>query len=122
STGSNAPECLLYARTANLSTVGTNSTYRATFLQMSPIGAIHNARMFTAAMDALPSMTADAQLNTLCGNWTTIALAEAEKNFTQAKVLEFNDVIQDAQVIKAGPELIGIIICVLAVFFGVWCF
>ncbi|KAH7135236.1 hypothetical protein B0J11DRAFT_155527 [Dendryphion nanum] len=118
----NAPECLDYARIANLSTVGTNSTLRSAYLQSSSTGTLYDKRMFTDAQLKLPALTANATLNAQCQNWTAIALVESDRNYSQRVVLQFNNVLEQPQAIKAGPELLAILAFIFFIFFGVWCF
>lgn len=119
----NAPECLNYARIANLSTVGTNSTLRSAFLQSSTTGTLYDKRMFTDAQLKLPALTANISLNAACQNWTAIALVESERNYSQRIVLQFANVPENPQSIKsAGPELIAIVSFIFLIFFSVWCF
>ena len=121
STNSSSPACLLYSRTANLSTIGSNSTYRSAFLDASPRGNFPNAKMFSTAIVALPPMTIDLALNEECGNLTTVAATEAEVNYTKGVVLEFGD-IDTSQVgsIFAGPELMPMIAFIMLAMAGVW--
>lgn len=113
--------CLDYALTANMSVVGSNSSYRSVFLAKSNVGTIINSRMFSAAIAKLPALTADTQLNSQCGNLTAVALAEAEKNLTQGIVAQFTTEGLPAG-IKAGPELVVIVAVICAIFSGVWIF
>ncbi|KAL1592578.1 hypothetical protein SLS59_009670 [Nothophoma quercina] len=107
-TPSQAELCLDYERTANMSTIGANGTYRTVLLQKSSTGTIYNARMMDAAIAKLPKLTADTILNTACGNWTAIAMREAERNFTLGVVAQFTT--EGLPVgIKAGPEVLGIV-------------
>ncbi|KAF2844651.1 hypothetical protein T440DRAFT_473202 [Plenodomus tracheiphilus IPT5] len=118
-TPSQADLCLDYERTATMSTVGANSSYRTVLMQKSNVGTIFNARMMDAAIKKLPALTADQTLNTVCGNWTEIALKEAEANFTRGIVAQFTT--EGLPVgIKAGP-LVGIIVVIVcALFSAVW--
>jgi hypothetical protein len=122
------PACFDYSLTANYSTIGANSTYRSTYLQLSPLGSIPVQRMLNAHMKKLPPMTANANLNRDCGNWTTIAFVEGEKNFTDKAIngvggLTGLDKLGNPQsIVRAGPELIAILGVVLLLFHGVWCF
>ncbi|KAF2259781.1 hypothetical protein CC78DRAFT_548020 [Lojkania enalia] len=115
-----APECIEYATTANLSTIGTNSTYRGLYLRASPVGTIANARMFSAAQARLPAMMMDPALNGRCGNLTDLALKQAEANLTQGIVAQFNKL--PAPGIKAGPEVLAVVGVVVLVFTGTWSF
>ena len=116
------PQCLDYARTANLSTIGANSTYRSAFLQASPDGTMVEAKILDAAILKLPALTGNKALNQACGNLTTIALTEAERNFTMGIVAQFSGLVGNPQAIRAGPELVAIIGLMLLVFGGVWIF
>jgi len=113
--------CLDYEWTANMSTIGANGTYRTVLLQKSNVGTIYNARMMDAAIKKLPALTADVTLNMACGNKTEIALVEAEKNFTQGIVAQF-DVVGLPVGIKAGPIVVFVVGAVALIFSGVWIF
>jgi hypothetical protein len=116
---SQADLCLDYERTANMSTIGANGTYRTVLLQKSSTGTIYNARMMDAAIAKLPKLTADTVLNTACGNWTEIALREAERNFTLGRVAQFTT--EGLPVgIKAGPEVVGIVGAIAVLMSIVW--
>ncbi|KAF9694615.1 hypothetical protein EKO04_007437 [Ascochyta lentis] len=118
-TPSQADLCLDYERTANISTIGANGTYRTVLLQKSSTGTIYNARMMDAAIAKLPKLTADTILNTACGNWTDIALRKAAKNFTLGKVAQFST--EGLPVgIRAGPEVVGIVGAIVTLFSIVW--
>lgn len=120
-TPSQAELCLDYERTANMSTIGANGSYRTVLLQKSNVGTIFNARMMDAAIVKLPKLTADTMLNTVCGNWTEIALKEAEANFTQGIVAQFTT--EGLPVgIKAGPEVVAIVAVICTLFSVVWIF
>ena len=93
--------CTNYARIANLSTVGSNSTYRAAFLRSAPMGTLRAASILDGDIASLPALQMDGQLNGQCGNLTTIAIQAAATNFTQGTVLGFS--IQAA----VGAELDG---------------
>jgi hypothetical protein len=111
--------CIDYEFTANMSTVGANSSYRTVLLQKSMTGTIANARMMDAAIAKLPALTADVKLNEDCGNKTEIALREAEKNFTMGIVAQFTT--DNLPVgIRAGPELIAIVAAIVVLFSAVW--
>ncbi|OAL45252.1 hypothetical protein IQ07DRAFT_576704 [Pyrenochaeta sp. DS3sAY3a] len=118
---SQAELCLDYEWTANMSTIGANNSYRTVLLQKSNVGTIYNARMMDAAIKKLPKLTADRTLNMVCGNWTEIALKEAEANFTQGIVAQFTT--EGLPVgIKAGPEVIAVVAVICIVFSVVWVF
>ncbi|KAH7394992.1 hypothetical protein DE146DRAFT_615381 [Phaeosphaeria sp. MPI-PUGE-AT-0046c] len=121
STPSQAELCIDYEWTANMSTIGTNGTYRTVLLQKSNVGTIYNARMMDAAMKKLPALTADPMLNAACGNKTALALAEAEKNFTMGIVAQFTT--EGLPVgIYAGPEVVFIVGAISIIFSLVWVF
>ncbi|KAF1938228.1 hypothetical protein EJ02DRAFT_30159 [Clathrospora elynae] len=113
--------CLDYERTANMSTVGANSSYRTVFMQKANVGTMVSARMMNSAQAKLPALTADQTLNTVCGNWTEIALKEAEANFTRGIVAQFST--EGLPVgIRAGPEVIAIVGVICTLFSVVWVF
>ncbi|EMD69884.1 hypothetical protein COCSADRAFT_78005 [Bipolaris sorokiniana ND90Pr] len=113
--------CLDYERTANLSTAGANGSYRTVVMQKANVGTLTSAALMNAAMAKLPTLTADRDLNARCGNWTEIALVEAERNFTQGIVLQFTT--EGLPVgIKNGPEVILIVALICLLFSVVWVF
>lgn len=134
----NDPSCVTYSLTANLSTVGSNSSYRSAFYARSRSGSMfvllltlppyppsnpnhrYDNRMFSAAIASLPKLTSDVALNSRCGNLTTVALREAERNLTLGTVLQFGGIVPEG--IKAGPEVVVIVGGVVLLFFGVWSF
>lgn len=118
-TPSQADLCLDYERTANMSTIGANGTYRTVLLQKSSTGTIYNARMMDAAIAKLPALTADATLNGACGNWTEIALREAEKNFTLGMVAQFTTEGLPVGIL-AGPLVLAICGSIVTLFSVVW--
>lgn len=102
-----------------MSTIGANGTYRTVLLQKSNTGTIYNARMMDAAIQKLPKLTADTVLNAACGNWTEIALREAERNFTLGRVAQFTT--EGLPVgIKAGPEVLGVVGAIATLLSIVW--
>lgn len=118
-TPSQADLCLDYERTANMSTIGANGTYRTVLLQKSNVGTIYNARMMDAAIKKLPPLTADANLNSACGNKTEIALREAERNFTMGIVAQFTTEGLPVGIL-AGPLVLGICGGIATLFSIVW--
>lgn len=118
-TPSQADLCLDYEVTANMSTIGANSTYRTVLLQKSNVGTIYNARMMDAAIKKLPALTADAALNSNCGNKTEIALREAERNFTMGVVAQFTTEGLPVGIL-AGPLVLGICGGIATLFSIVW--
>ncbi|KAF6822727.1 hypothetical protein CPLU01_11837 [Colletotrichum plurivorum] len=110
--------CGEYSRIANLSTVGKNSTYRATFFAASPEGNHYNAEVLDTAIARLPTVIMDKALNDACGNLTALALVEAERNFTQRTVLQFPN-IPVPPPLTTGPVIA--VVCLSIVFFcGSW--
>ncbi|KAM0282144.1 hypothetical protein ACHAQH_003184 [Verticillium albo-atrum] len=83
------PQCLEYSRTANFSTIGSNITLRSAFIQAAPVGTHASLNFLAAMVVALPPMTANVALNDACGNLTTIAAVEAQRNFSQGIVAGF---------------------------------
>jgi hypothetical protein len=79
--------CTTYARTANLTIISNNSTFRAAFLQSAPMGVSYAATILDEATLQLPALQFDEQLNSQCGNLTTVAFTEAARNFSQGTVL-----------------------------------
>jgi len=75
------------------------------------------ASMLNAAIAKLPALTTNATLNKACGNLTTVALTEAEKNFTKGVVAQFTGIKPEG--IKAGPEVAIIVAFVVFSICGV---
>lgn len=109
--------CQQYSRIANLSAIGTNSSYRTAFLESSPVGTLFNAAMLNGAMANLPPLTADAALNAACGNLTTIATEQAAVNFTQGIVAQFTFTGNPSAIVN-GPIMIGVTLFALVVICG----
>lgn len=80
--------CQNYAKVANLTTVGLNSTYRAAFLASTSLGTDSATSILDTQTPLLPALTRDADLNTRCGNLTTIAIEGAATNFTNGIVVD----------------------------------
>ena len=104
-----------------MSTVGANGSYRTVVMQKANVGTLTSARMMDAAIAKLPALTADADLNSRCGNWTEIALVEAEKNFTQGIVAQFTTEGLPVGIL-AGPEVLVIVGVIATLFSIVWVF
>lgn len=113
-----AVSCSEYSRIANLSTIGANSTYRATFFQASPNGNQFNAEVLDTAIKKLPSVIMDKALNDACGNLTALALVEAERNFTQRIVAQFSN-IPLPEPLTTGP-IIAVVCVSIVLFCGTW--
>jgi hypothetical protein len=113
--------CAEYSTIANMSVIGTNSSYRAAFMQKAPVGTIITAHMLDAAKLKLPALTADPALNSRCGNLTTIATTEAANNFTQGIVAQFTTAGLPVG-IKAGPEVIISVLFCMVMLSSVWVF
>ncbi|KAK1976511.1 hypothetical protein LZ30DRAFT_692811 [Colletotrichum cereale] len=111
--------CGEYSRIANLSTVGVNSTYRATFFAASPNGNQFNAEVLDTAIAKLPSVIMDQALNAACGNLTALAIQEAANNFTIRTVLQFSNIPVPAPL---DTSLHIVFCCAAALFFmgGTW--
>lgn len=109
--------CAQYGRIANLSAIGTNSTFRATFLDVSPVGTLFNEALLSQAMNDLPQLTMDPQLNQACGNLTTIANTEATNNFTNGIVGEFPFTGSHTS-INGGPVVAIITVAALIIICG----
>lgn len=112
-----AVACAQYSRIANLSAIGSNSTLRATFMDVSPVGTLFNAAMLTQAMSDLPQLTMDPQLNQACGNSTAIAIQEAANNFTNGIIGEFTFTGSHTSIIN-GPIIAVITIAALIIICG----
>lgn len=97
--------CQQYSRIANLSAIGTNSTLRATFIDVNPSGTLAVAALLNGAQLALPVLTADAALNQACGNLTTIATTEAANNFTRGIVGQFTFTGSHTSVVNGWPVI-----------------
>ncbi|KAF3765708.1 hypothetical protein M406DRAFT_68128 [Cryphonectria parasitica EP155] len=109
--------CQQYSRIANLSVIGSNSTMRTTFLDVSPAGTLSNSAMLNEAIKNLPMLTADAKLNEACGNLTTVATTEAANNFTKGIVAQFTFTGNHASIVN-GPVVAGVVIMCLVVMLG----
>lgn len=86
-TTTTSTNCTTYARTANLTVISNNSTFRAAFLQSVPMGVSYAATILDEATLQLPALQFDEQLNSQCGNLTTVAFTEAASNFSKGTVL-----------------------------------
>lgn len=113
--------CIEYDWTANMSTIGANSSYRSVLMRKSNVGTIYNARMMDAAIKQLPAMTADQELNRACGNFTERALVQAANNFSEGIVGQFSTAGL-AEGIYAGPSVIFIVGAISILFSVVWVF
>lgn len=118
-TGTDSPDidCDSYSSIANLSTIGSNSTYRAAFLRSTTDGTNKAASILNTAEAQLPVLINDVPLNEQCGNATAIALTEAANNFTNGIVAEF--AIQPPVGVDAtGAQglitliVVGLVICI----------
>ncbi len=116
-----SPACLDYERTANMSVIGKNGSYRTAFLQQSSLGTMYSARILDSAMAKLPALTADKALNEACGNWTEIAVKEAAANYSQGIVAEFSTEGLPHG-IKAGPVVVVVIGVICILFSTLWVF
>ncbi|TQN68724.1 hypothetical protein CSHISOI_06734 [Colletotrichum shisoi] len=114
-----AVSCGEYSRIANLSTVGSNSTYRATFFDASPAGNSFNAAVLDAAIAKLPSVIMDRALNEACGNLTALAIQEAANNFTIRTVLQFSN-IPPTEPLDNSLHIIFVCAAALTFMTGTW--
>ncbi|KAI1462156.1 hypothetical protein F4805DRAFT_412243 [Annulohypoxylon moriforme] len=111
--------CQNYARVANLSTVGLNSTYRAAFLRSSNLGTFDARAILDVESPKLMGMMMDVQLNQQCGNLSQIAIDGAAANLTQGTVLGLT--IADAPGIAVDAAAMPIIqVVIFLVFCGTW--
>ena len=119
-TGPPAPpaQCIDYEKTANLSVVGTNTSYRSVFMQKSGTGYMYDDKMFMAAQAKLPGLTADKRLNTLCGNKTKAALDGAEFNLTKGIVAQFTT--EGLTPINGGYAVLFCTFIGIAILVGTW--
>ncbi|EXJ69075.1 uncharacterized protein A1O5_08010 [Cladophialophora psammophila CBS 110553] len=107
------PICSEYSTIANLSIVGSNSTYRAAYLQASPEGYDPASAPLDSAIPKLPSFQFNASINAECGNLTEVAIKGAATNFTQGVVLQFN--INSAVQLKAASLGMAVIMAIVVV-------
>lgn len=117
--GGNIPtvvSCEEYARIANLTIIGLNSTYRAAFLRSGPFGTDTMSGMVDQAAAKLPPLTMDPTLNQQCGNSTAIALVEAANNLTKGIVADFQ--ILEAPGITLEGNNTWIICLAILIFMG----
>lgn len=117
--GGNTPtvvSCEEYARIANLTIIGLNSTYRAAFLRSGPFGTDTMSGMVDQAAPKLPALTMDPTLNQQCGNSTAIAIVEAANNLTKGIVADFQ--IVDAPGITLEGNNTWIICLAILIFMG----
>ncbi|KAK1968935.1 hypothetical protein LY78DRAFT_654589 [Colletotrichum sublineola] len=111
--------CGDYSRIANLSIVGSNSTYRATFFAISPVGTQYNAEVLDTAIAKLPTVIMDRPLNEACGNLTALAIQEAANNFTVRTVLQFSN-IPVPEPLDTGTNIIFCCAAALIFMGGTW--
>ncbi|KAH8808622.1 hypothetical protein F5884DRAFT_858149 [Xylogone sp. PMI_703] len=100
--GADTTSCTTYSRIANLTTISTNTTYRAAFLRSAPMGTFMAASTLDKDASQLPVLQMDAQLNEQCGNLTTIAIDSAATNFTEGTVLGFK-IRADVGILPGNP-------------------
>lgn len=106
--------CAQYSRIANLSAIGTNSTLRATFLDVSPVGTFFNEALLTQAQNDLPRLTADPALNQACGNLTAVAIQQAAVNFTNGIIGEFAFTGSHTSIVN-GPVMVGVTVAAIVI-------
>jgi hypothetical protein len=108
--------CLEYATVANLSTIGTNSTFRAAFLQAAPFGSDKTFGILDGATKTLKGLIDDKALNDECGNLTAVAIKEAPVNFTQGIVGPFT--IKEASEATHNGRGLGMVILMVVATMG----
>ncbi|KAI0890257.1 uncharacterized protein GGS22DRAFT_11121 [Annulohypoxylon maeteangense] len=114
-----SPICQNYARVANLSTVGLNSTYRAAFLRSSNLGTFDARAILDVESPKLMGMMMDVQLNQQCGNLSQIAMDGAAANLTAGTVLGLP--IADAPGIAVDAVAMPIVqVSIFLIFCGTW--
>ena len=102
--------CADYSRIANLSTIATNSTLRATFLRSSSLGTFPAAAILDADAPKLMDLMFNVALNQECGNSSAIAIVEADRNLTAGTVAGLK--IRDAP--GVAPDNVSLpILCVV---------
>lgn len=113
--------CADYARLANYTAIDSNSTIRAAFLQGSPQGTDPTRVILDRASTEFTAknLMFDRELNTRCGNLSTVALREVGTNFSSGVVGPFKVVPPTGVKIGAGLEVwTGAFIVFLFVGFG----
>lgn len=106
-------QCLEYSRIANFSSIGSNTTLRSAFIQASPVGTKSNLNMLAAAVAALPPLTLNAALNEACGNLTTVAAVEADRNFSQGNIAGFPTSLTPDAVENGWPVIFSTVFCLV---------
>ncbi|KFY83217.1 hypothetical protein V500_10133 [Pseudogymnoascus sp. VKM F-4518 (FW-2643)] len=112
--------CASYALLANLTAINNNATLRAAFLRSSPQGTDPTRAILDRAFTEFTAknLMFDRALNAQCGNLSTVALREVERNFSQGVVAGWKVVAPVGARIGAGTEVwcIGLIIVMSAGF------
>ncbi|OBT68835.1 hypothetical protein VE03_02215 [Pseudogymnoascus sp. 23342-1-I1] len=112
--------CADYARLANYTAIDSNSTLRAAFLQASPQGTDPTRVILDRAFIEFnaKNLMFDGALNAQCGNLSTIALTEVNRNFSLGVIAGWKVVAPTGAVIGAGREVwcIGVILVMFAGF------
>ena len=110
------PSCLSYATVANLSTIGTNSTFRAAFQQNSPWGTDHASGVLDGATKTLLPLINNQALNQACGNLTAVAIQQAPVNFSQGIVGEFRIRKETQTGVNNGIDIVVIVAFCVTIF------
>lgn len=99
--------CADYSRLANYTAINSNATLRAAFLQASPQGTDPTRVILDRAFAEFntKNLKFDAALNAQCGNLSTIALKEVDRNFSQGVVAGWKVVAPTGARIGAGREV-----------------
>lgn len=112
--------CGDYARLANYTAIGGNATLRAAFLQASPQGTDPTRAILDRATIEFKAknLMFDGALNAQCGNLSTIASTEVNRNFSLGVVAGWEVVAPTGAEIGAGREVwcVGIILVIYAGF------
>lgn len=112
--------CADYSRLANYTAIDSNSTLRAAFLQASPQGTDPTRVILDRAFKEFnaKNLMFDRALNTKCGNLSTVALREVNRNFSQGVVGGWKVVAPTGARIGAAREVwcVGFSVFTVAVF------
>ncbi|KAI0489735.1 hypothetical protein F4859DRAFT_509317 [Xylaria cf. heliscus] len=78
--------CEEYGRIANLSNIALNSTLRGAFLRSSSLGTFPAAAILDVNPPKLMNLKFNVALNQQCGNFSALAVVEADRNLTAGTV------------------------------------
>lgn len=111
--------CLQYSTVANLSTIGTNSTFRAAFLQAGPWGTNQAQGILDGATKTLLKLVDDPTVNQQCGNLTALAIQEAPNNFSQGIIGPFKVLKETMTPMNNGIDVLLVVGVALLLFGGI---